>query len=187
MSEPAPKRLTYSEYLDADEASDEKLEYVDGQAVAMTRGTLNHATVIQNASFELRKVLEGRPCRAFAADFRLWIPLFERARFPDGMVVCGEPEYDDPEDPTALLNPSVVIEVLSPSTEGSDRGVKATEYRSLPSVQHLVFLDPRTRHAEVLSRTEDAWILRDVPADGTLELPAIGVKLPAEVFWRDLI
>jgi len=116
---------------------------------------------------------------------RLWIPLFEQARYPDGMVVCDEPEYDEPDNPQAVLNPTVVFEVLSPSTEGKDRGEKAAEYRSIPSVRSLVFLDPRTRRIEVLTRTDDnAWLLRDVPAAGPLELASIGVSLDVDELWK---
>ena len=184
MPEHAPKRMTYAEYLEADDASEVKLEFVDGQAVAMTGGSIAHVVVIGNVHHELRKALDSRGCRVFVSDARLWIPAFEQSRYPDAMVVCGDIVYDDDDDPQALLNPTVIVEVVSPSTEGRDRGDKAAEFRTLPSVQQIVFINPRSRRIEVLTRADEAWVLHDVPSAGPLELSSIDVRIELAELWR---
>ncbi len=195
MAVPAQKRATIQDYLAAQDRAPIKLEFVDGQIVTqagelweeleaqfteqeilgMTGGTYAHARLIDNVYYHLRTALNGTPCRPHGSESRFLDPIFRQTRYPDAMVTCGPPEFDG-GDPHAITNPKVVFEALSTSTAGIDRGEKAQQYRATPSVQAIVFVDSRRRHAESLTRQDDGtWLLRDHPE--AIGLPCIGVDL----------
>lgn len=183
MGPPAEQRATVADYLAAHEASAEKLEFVDGQIIAMTGGSYAHTSIIDNLFFTLRLTLRGRPCRAHSSEARFRSPVFRSIRYPDGQVICGDVIFDE-DDPDAITNPTAVFEVLSPSTEATDRGDKAIEYRSTPSVQHVVFVSSRRRHVEVLTRQpDDTWLLTEA-GSGTLALSALELQLDVEDLYE---
>ena len=195
MAVPARKRATVQDYLAAQDRAPIKLEFVDGQIVTqagelweelearfteqeilgMTGGTYAHARLIENLYFHLRMSLQGTPCSSHGSEKRFIDPVFRQNRYPDAMVTCGPPEFDA-GDPHAITNPSVVFEALSTSTANIDRGEKAQQYRATPSVQAIVFVDSRRRHAESLSRQDDgSWVLREHAE--VIPLPCIDVAL----------
>lgn len=141
MSEPAVRLKTYAEYLDVERQTGVKHEYVDGVVYAMTGGTITHALLTAAVSAELRTALRGRPCRVHSSDQRVRISQSGRAFYPDGAVTCGK-LVTHPEDPDALADATVLVEVLSPSTARHDRTLKLAEYRTLPSVQAVLFVHP---------------------------------------------
>src|SRR5215213_9284307 len=110
-------RMTFAEYVERELRSDEKSEYHGGEVLAMSGGTIDHSRIIRNLARRLSERLEGRPCEPFEANLRLYVRAFDRGFYPDGQVICGPVEYHD-TDPTrtTVLNPSVVFEVLSPTT-----------------------------------------------------------------------
>ncbi|NOY24800.1 MAG: Uma2 family endonuclease [Oligoflexia bacterium] len=125
MADAARQRMTYAEYRAVDDAAGAKHEFVDRTAVAMTGGTLAHARLISNLHYVLRQALAGRHCEAFGSEARVLIPLFRNARYPDASVVCGELQTDE-EDPDAITNPVVLVEVLSDGTEVALPAIEAT-------------------------------------------------------------
>ncbi|HEY1692704.1 MAG TPA: Uma2 family endonuclease [Polyangiaceae bacterium] len=117
---PAQKRMTYAEYLVFEEASLEKHEFLDGEVYAMAGGTLEHGALAMAFGAALMKALGDRPCRVFSSDVRVHIRATGLTTYPDLSVACGRAEVDA-EDPDALVNPVLLVEVLSDSTEAYDR------------------------------------------------------------------
>jgi Uma2 family endonuclease len=129
---PAPKTMTYAEYLAFEEASLEKHEFLNGEVFAMAGGTLEHPALAMALGAALINALRDRPCRLFSSDLRVRIRATGLTTYPDISVACGKAEVDN-EDPHALVNPVLIVEVLSDSTEAYDRGEKAAHYRHIPS------------------------------------------------------
>lgn len=146
MARPDPSRVSDGEYLALDAASDEKSEFVNGEIVAMAGATEAHSLLQANALIAFaRRLHGGGPSRVHGPDLRVRIDETGMYAYPDVVVVCGKPEWA-PTRPESLLNPSVIVEVLSESTAGYDRGPKLHHYRRRPSVQ-AILLD-RQPHAQ---------------------------------------
>lgn len=175
-SDPA-RFLTAEEYLALERAAEIKSEYFDGSLVAMTGATRPHVLVTVNLVRELSQQLRGRACELYALDMRVRITEANMYAYPDLVVVCGEPTFEDDEG-DVLLNPTLVLEVLSPSTEGYDRGLKFARYRQRTSLQEYVLVAQDRAHVERFSREGDHWLLTEVAGlDSTIELTSIGCTL----------
>jgi len=180
------QRMTEEEYLAFERASNERHEYVNGQIVAMSGGTGSHNAVTNSIGAELRVALRGRNCRSYSPDMRVYIPLTERYVYPDASVVCGGAEYKDATKDT-LLNPKVIVEVLSPSSEAYDRGDKFAQYRSIPSVKHYVLAAQDKPLLEVFTRLDDgSWIYREYGPGEKASLSAIACELDVDMVYTDV-
>jgi len=182
----AKKRYTVEEYLRLEEQAVDRHEFHDGEILAMSGGSVFHGRVALNVMGELRARLKGTPCAAQGSDVRVLIPAWSRYVYPDGSVVCGEPQHD-PADASrgTLVNPRVIVEVLSPSTEGYDRGRKFEGYRTIASLQAYVLIAQDRPTVDVYARQADGvWTLSTTSGLGTVaRVTAIGVELPlAEVY-----
>lgn len=139
------REYTASDYLSFERACpDIRHEFIQGQIEAMAGASRAHNLITSNIARHLGNQLEGRPCETYASDMR--VRTASTYTYPDVVVVCGEPEFEDGERDT-LLNPTVIVEVLSRSTEAWDRGEKSFQYRALPSIQDYLLVsqerDPR--------------------------------------------
>ncbi len=186
-AQPESRPLTADEYLEIDRAAvDEKFEFIDGDIVSMAGGSLMHSFIASNILLALGSQLRGKPCRVVGSDLRVQIEREGRYCYPDLVVVCGEPELRDDRRDT-LVNPTVLIEVLSPSTELNDRGDKLTRYRRLPSVTDYLLVAQDRMQIEHYTRAEGRlWTLAeaDGPDDG-LVIASIGCTLRlADVYDR---
>lgn len=172
------KRLSVDEYLARERRAEVKSEYLAGETFAMSGASRRHGLVTLNVASSLHAQLRDRPCEAFAADMRVRVPVTELFTYPDVVVVCGEPEFLDAEVDT-LLNPTLIVEVLSPSTADYDRGGKFAHYRTLPSLREYLVLAQDRVHAEHWVRQEDdGWLLTETAEpQAVLTLPAIGCTL----------
>ena len=171
-------RMTEAEYLAYDRASDIKNEYYDGWLVAMAGTSPDHSIITVNVGTLLNNQLEERPCLVFSPDQRTRIAESKLYAYPDITVVCGQPEYSD-DNPASLLNPTVIIEVLSDSTEARDRGFKAAAYRQRPSLQEYVLVAQDRISVERFSRQGDLWVLAEATSrDAVIDLPSITCALP---------
>jgi Uma2 family endonuclease len=180
-------RMTEEEYLAFERASDERHEYADGEIFAMSGGTGNHSAVTLSIGAELRFALRGRNCRAYSPDVRIYIPKTQRYVYPDGSVVCGGAEYKDASKDT-LLNPQVIVEVLSPSSEAYDRGDKFAQYRTIPSVTIYVLAAQDKPLLEVYTRQDDgSWNYRAYGPGEKAALSAIGCELDVDVVYTDVL
>jgi Uma2 family endonuclease len=189
MGLPQPiKRYTPEEYYRLERDAPYKSDYYDGEIFAMAGGSSRHALIASNINREVGNQLKGTPCAAYTADLRLKIRATGLRVYPDVGVYCGALEYDeqDTQSETAT-NPTLLFEVLSPSTEAYDRGFKSENYRRITSLQAYVLVSQDTPHVEVYAKQSDgSWMLREENRlDAAVELPVINVKLPlAEIYDR---
>jgi Uma2 family endonuclease len=155
---PASHYITPEEYLAAERAADHKSEYFNGQVFAMAGCSPAHNRITINLIREIDTLLLDGPCVTYNSDQRVKIPATGLYTYPDLVVVCGEAEYDQP-DPETLLNPTLIIEVLSPSTEAYDRGAKFAHYQSLPSLREYVLVAQDRARVERYVRRQQTWEL----------------------------
>ncbi len=174
---PAEYLYTAEEYLALERQADFKSEYVDGRIYAMSGAREAHDLIAGNVFAEIHNQLKRRPCVAHTSDFRLGIGHDRKFVYPDVSVVCGQPEFRDNVFDT-LLNPALIVEVLSESTALGDRGWKATAYRAIPSLQEYILIAQDRIHVEHYIRNGAVWIFcEDESPDAILEMPAIGCSV----------
>ena len=161
MSAQPQPRLTPEQYLELDRASEFRHEYYNGRMYLMPGGTHPHAIVIANLSRELGLALKARPCIVTTSDVRVRVSRGGLYTYPDVVVVCGTPRYlDDRRD--TVLNPVLLIEVLSPSTEAYDRGFKFAQYRTLESLQEYGLVSQSEPRVEIFRRQASGeWLLSE--------------------------
>ena len=153
-------RLSEHEYLEFERSSPDKHEYADGEIFAMSGGTFEHSAVTANILGEARSALAGRRCRVLESNMRVKVAATGRYVYPDASIFCGQPEFAD-ETRATLINPRLILEVLSDSTEACDRGDKFAGYRSIPSFQEYVLASQKQPRIEVFTRQPDgSWTLR---------------------------
>lgn len=145
--------MSYAEYLAFEEASETKHEYLDGEVFAMAGGTITHSALAMAVGTALSNALRDRRCRVLSSDARVRSKKTRLATYPDVTVVCQSIEVDD-DDAHGVLNPTLIVEVLSESTEGYDRGAKAAHYRRIPSLREYVLVSQREPLIEVYRRNE---------------------------------
>ncbi|MBX9602250.1 MAG: Uma2 family endonuclease [Bryobacteraceae bacterium] len=184
MSAKSVARLTPEEYLALDRAAEFKSEYVDGDMYAMSGGTFVHATLAGRVVTELNIALAGRNCRVTTSDARVRATPFSFL-YPDVSVVCGKPMLEASD---VLLNPIVVVEILSDSTERYDRGLKFARYRRIESLREYVLVSQSDPRIEVFRRQEDeSWALREHEGlDSTAKLASLEIELPLRRLYQDI-
>jgi Uma2 family endonuclease len=177
--------MSVEEYLQLDRSSIEtRYEYIDGYVTMLAGGTLDHATIGANIISILRRSLRGTPCRVFTSDARV---LLSRTRFvyPDASVSFDEQDRGESEN---VQSPRLIVEVLSPSTEGYDRGRKFGFYRECPTIQEYLLIDAQHPMLEVYRREKhDFWILRAYRLDEDVELTNLGVRFAVNDVYEDVI
>ena len=150
---------TYEEYLALVEETGVKHEFIEGVILAMAGGTPEHARLAMAVGASL--VAHAGPCRTYSSDLRIRVPETGRATYADVTVVCG-PLETHPEDPDACVNPTILVEVLSPTTERDDRGEKFSQYRKLASLQDYVLVSQSPRRIEHFRRSDGgAWVFTE--------------------------
>ena len=178
------RRLTEEEYLCHDRAANYKSEFFDGEMFAMAGGSPMHSLIAANLIGELRTKLKGRPRKPFTSDLRLKVEATGLDTYPDVSVVCGPLQFAAGTDDT-VVNPTLLVEVLSDSTEAYDRGEKFLHYRQMPSLQEYLLVSQRLPRIEQFVRRADGeWTLRIAEGmDATLALPSLEITVAlAEVF-----
>jgi len=170
--------MTEEEYLVREPESEYKSEFRDGRVVAMSGASLAHSGISVNVTSEIRQQLRGTPCRAFSSDTRIKVAAAKFYTYPDLSVVCGKPITDE-RDKSALLNPTLIVEVLSPSTEAYDRGQKFAFYKKLESLREYVLIAQDQVGVERFLRQDTGeWhSLKLSSLDDLLELPSIGCRI----------
>lgn len=183
MSFPAPRRrFSFRDYLDLEETSNVKHEFFDGEIYAMAGGTPEHAALSMAIGALLFARLDGGPCRVYSSDLRVRSTTTGLTTYPDVTVVCGELERD-PEGPSVVTNPTLVVEVLSPSTEDYDRGDKLAHYREIASLRQIVLVAQDRRRVETWSRAPEGWHHRVFEAQASVALDAIGATLAVDELY----
>jgi Uma2 family endonuclease len=161
MSSLPKTRLTPEEYLAIDRQSEYKNEYFDGEIFAMTGASRKHNLISVNVASSLNNQLTDKECEVYASDMRVKVNPTGLYTYPDVVIVCEEPQFEDKEIDT-LLNPTVIVEVLSKTTEGYDRGDKFEHYRSIESLSEVVLIAQDKHHVEHYRRQEGGqWVLTE--------------------------
>lgn len=178
--------LTLDDYLEIERASEFKNDYVNGQILAMSGESLSHGRIKGNVYREISYHLKGKPCEAFTSDMKVKVEGVSPFKYPDVVVVCGKPEMHDTKK-DLLLNPLVIVEVLSPSTEAVDRGEKFDLYQAIPSLKYYVLIAQDRSSVTVLTRqSNNRWdleLITDITA--SLIIPDIECEIPLrEIYDR---
>jgi Uma2 family endonuclease len=184
VAEPVHKRLTEAEYLDLERSLEARNEFFDGEVFAMSGGTPLHSQIATNLARELGNKLKGRDCIPYNSDLRLKVEATGLFTYPDLSVVCGPLQFAPGTDDT-VVNPRLIIEVLSDSTEAYDRGKKFENYRHMPSLREYLLVSQKEPRIEQFVRQPNGqWLLRDAAGlDATMALPSLEIDLfLAEVF-----
>lgn len=170
--------LTPEQYLEIERKAEFKSEYYNGEMFAMSGAREAHVLLVLNATWILGPQLRSRPCRLYSNDMRVRVNATGLYTYPDISVVCGERQFlDDRRD--TLLNPTLLIEVLSESTEAYDRGRKSEHYRSLPSLREYLLIASDRISVDLFTRqADDHWLLTAVgkPED-IIQLDSVGCQL----------
>lgn len=186
LAEPI-RKLTESEYLEIERAAEFKSEFFDGEVFAMSGGSPRHSLIAVNFVSELRRVLRGKPCRPYNSDLRIKVEASGLITYPDLSVVCGPLEFLDEHGDT-VVNPTLIIEVLSPSTEGYDRGKKFDNYRLIPSLREYVLVSQeRPFIARYFKKDDGEWVLRDASGvEAVLHLDSLDETVSLAEIYLDV-
>jgi Uma2 family endonuclease len=180
-----PDRLlmTAAEYLAWEPTQEERYEYWDGEVVAMSGGTRNHNRISLNFSKLLDDALLDRACEVYIADVKVQVEPGQKYFYPDVVVTCDERD----DDPQFVQFPCLIIEVLSPSTEAIDRGVKFARYRQFTSLQEYVLVQADRYHVEVFRRNDRGqWVLSEYDLEDNLLLESINVEIKISELYRQV-
>lgn len=177
--------MTRAEYVATERVSSTRHEYLNGEVYAMAGGTPEHGALAAAIMGELRMALAGKPCRVYSSDVRLVVRETGLVTYPDASVVCGQLETD-PEDPDAITNPRLLVEVLSDSTEAYDRGIKAAHYRRIPSLIEYVLVSQDEPRVEVYRRIAPGrWELTEARATQRIALSSVEVELDVAALYAN--
>jgi Uma2 family endonuclease len=179
--------MSRDEYLAMDRAAQVKHEFWDGMAYAMAGASLAHNRLVRNLLVTLTQALAGRECEALPSDMRVRVPGQDRYLYPDVTVVCGPVELEDGRRDT-LLNPRIIIEVLSDATEAFDRGRKFEAYRAIPSVAEYIVVAQDSARVDQFIRGagEASWVLRPY-AQGSVDIATLGIQLPLASIYAGVL
>jgi Uma2 family endonuclease len=184
MATDPQRRLTIPEYLAFERRGEMKSDYLEGEIFAMAGASRQHNRITLNVALALETQLETRDCEVFASEMRVRTPT-DLFTYPDVVVACGPARFEDSELDT-LLNPVLIVEVLSKSTEAYDRVTKLAHYRTLPSLREVLLMAQDKVHVEQLVRQAGSeWLFREIDdLAASLELPSVGCSLSLRRVYR---
>ena len=184
MSQQIVPYVSPEEYLRLERQSEYKSEYLNGEIFAMSGASRKHNLITGNIGSEFNQQLRGKPCEAYMSDMRVKVTATGLYTYPDVIVVCGEPKFED-EYVDTLLNPTLLVEVLSPSTERYDRIAKSSYYRTLDSLsEHLLVAQDEVRLEQYVKQSNGKWLLFECSSlDNVVELPSIRCSLALRVVY----
>jgi Uma2 family endonuclease len=178
--------VTLEEYRAIAEKAEERYEYCNGKMIVMSGGTATHSRITVEITTCLNISVRGTNFQVYNGDMRIWIPNFNHGTYADVLVINGEPEFND-DRTDEILNPLLIIEVLSPSTEAYDRGDKFRKYRSIPSFCEYLVVSQSEPYIEKYLRLEqgDRWQLQTYDQlDQIISLESLKVELPLQEIYR---
>jgi len=178
-------RLSVEEYVALDRSSDERWEYVDGRAMAMAGAAPRHNAIVMNLTLALGRALHGKDCFPLGSDQKIETSATGAFHYPDLSIVCGKPRVSA-RDPHAITNPTVLVEVASPSTSDYDRGAKFDHYASIPELREMLVVFTETPRVEHRERAGDGrWIVTHL-VGGEVRLESIDVSLSIDEIYARL-
>lgn len=181
-------KYSLEEYLELDANSEERLEYWDGEIFSMSGVSNEHDQLETNLIYRTKRQLEGRACRVFAANMRIKVPSMPPYRYGDVSGLCGQPKFEKIGGVDVLTNPSLIIEVLSPSTEAYDRGDKFTNYKSIPSLsEYLLVAQHRAHVSQFIKQADGSWLNLEFNAlDDVLKIVTLDCELTLAEIYQDV-
>jgi Uma2 family endonuclease len=179
MSSQPATLLTPEEYLEIERRAERKSEYFQGEMFAMAGASFAHVVIVGNLTHELKLRLKAGPCGVYSSDLRLRVAPNGLYTYPDVMVICGGPQFADDRRDT-VVNPVLIVEVLSESTEAYDRGKKFDQYRTLPSLrEYLLVAQDAPRIEEWIRQPDDNWLMAETSGmDASIQLASMVCVLP---------
>ena len=186
-SAPALKYISIEEYLELEEKSPEKNEYYQGEIFAMAGGSFAHNQVVGNTIVDIGQFLKDKKCRIFPSDLKVHIEANSLFTYPDLSIICGKPEFWNNRTDT-VLNPSVIIEVLSPRTNDYDHGEKFMLYRNIPSLkEYILIASTEVRLEQYIKQTPNEWkFIEYKSAEDQITIPTINFSTLLQEFYRDV-
>jgi Uma2 family endonuclease len=183
MENLARGHFSEEEYLELERNAPRKSEYYKGEIFALSWAKRNHNLIVTNLCREISSALGDKPCEVYPSDMRVQNKVDQFYTYPDVTIVCGKPEFlNDTED--VLLNPQILIEVLSDSTEKYDRGAKFALYRNIPSVQEYILVSTNEMKLESFQRNGSDWIFRESIQGEVFRLQSLDVVLNMEEVYE---
>lgn len=181
------RHYTLEEYFELERTSDEKHEYFNGEIFCMSGGSSAHERITRDALIHLSSLIAGRECEAFTSNMRIKVPAAPPYRYPDVSALCGEAVFEKIGGVDALVNPNLIIEVLSDSTANYDRGEKFTHYKSIPSFSEYILIAQDRLLVSQIFRREDEWIYRDfTDLDAVVHLHSLDCDLSLREIYRNV-
>jgi Uma2 family endonuclease len=178
-------RYTYADYVALELESPTKHEFLDGEIYAMAGGSEEHSALAAEVIRVLGNAVQDKPCRAHTSDLRIYVEAPGLATFPDGSVICGPIEQHGPSPEATAVNPRVLLEVTSDSSEAYDTGEKLEYYRTIPSLREYVIVHHRERRITVHQRDQqDRWSSRTAVSGGVVRVPSLDATLRADEIYR---
>ena len=179
-------RYTYGDYVALEMVSTDKHEFLDGEIYAMAGGSEERSALAAEMVRVLGNAVGDRPCRVHTSDLRIYVEAAGLATFPDGCVICGSLQQHAPSPTATALNPMILVEVTSDSSEDYDTGTKFEFYRTIPTLRDYVIVSHRERRITVNARgTDGAWTTRIATKGGRVELSSLGVDLAVDEVYRN--
>ena len=190
MTQARLHRYTYADYVGVESTSSTKHEFLDGEIYAMAGGSEDHSALAIEVLAVLRGAVGDRPCRVHSSDLRIYVESAGLATFPDGSVVCGPLRKHSPGPDATALNPSVLLEVTSDSSEAYDTGAKLGFYKTIPSLRECIVVSHRERRITVHFRrdeptpAEHSWQAHVAVSGGRVAVPSLGCELVVDEIYR---
>lgn len=179
-------KYTYEAYLQHESSSNVKHEFLGGEIYAMAGGTIEHAAIAVNASSALSQRLRESSCVVFSSDLKVRVLATGLLTYPDVTVICGAVERD-PKSRDVALNPTLLVEVLSDSTEDWDRGEKLEHYKRIPSLRECVLIAQREKRVDVVSRGQDGtWKTQAFGPGESVALASVACTLDVDDLYRNV-
>jgi len=182
------KHYSFEEYLVLEETADDKHEYQDGEIVQMTGGTTDHNKIALNFASNLKFALKRKQYDIFIGDVKLWIPTYRQGTYPDVMLIKGESLYYG-SGKTTVINPSLIVEVLSKSTQNYDQGDKFFYYRSIPQFEEYILVSQDQYYVMQFNKTQEGkWLLSEyMGVDSTLSLNSVEFQISFPELYENVI
>jgi Uma2 family endonuclease len=185
MVMPRLHRYTYAQYVALENTSPTKHEFFDGEIYAMAGGSEEHSALAAKLLAALDAAIGDRPCRVHTSDLRIYVEAVGLATFPDGAVICGPLQQHPPSPQSTAVNPTILVEVTSDSSEEYDTGGKLEAYRTIPTLQEYVVVSHRERRITVHRRDASGWTMRVAIAGGAVTVEALGLELGVDAIYRN--
>jgi Uma2 family endonuclease len=178
-------RYTYAQYVALEKISDIKHEFLDGEIYAMAGGSEDHSALAAEVLRALGNAVGDRPCRVHTSDMRIYVESIGLATFPDASVICGPLQQHGASPDATALNPIILLEVTSDSSEEYDTGEKLEIYTTIPTLNEYIVVSHRERRITVHRREADRWVMRSAITGGMIRVETLAVDLIVDLIYRN--